>query len=130
MKNTIKYISLAIASLILLVSFGCRKWPQNGDLDGMWQIMSIECDDQESAIPPKAYFCFERSICQIRTGRSFTANMVYEDNTILLDFPYTEISDLKPFGIDCNPVSFEILHLSGKKLIMKNNYATLTLRKF
>lgn len=124
---------LVIAATILciaLVLSGCRKWPENGDLDGMWQIMEIEYFDGTKSGVQKNYYNFERSICQTSGKRYCTANMKYSGNTINLDFPDFVPGQLKEYGIGENPVTLHIERLTSKILVFRSDIATVRCRKF
>lgn len=59
----IRSIIYTIASaIVIIMSAGCEnKWPDNGDLDGMWQIMSIEKEGKVSSLKETKHYWSVRS---------------------------------------------------------------------
>jgi len=131
MRHSVK-IATATLLIILLGTCGCRKWPENGKLDGMWQIMSIDYSDGSSTGRKKYYYNFQRSLCELEGIYSCVGNMIYDENshTIHISFPETELSRLLPYGISVNPVAFNITELTNTTLVLSNEYSTITFRKF
>lgn len=133
------HLSLNIFYLLLMtLSFsGCQKSPINGDLDGQWQVMSVEPEAPETIITNRIYYCFYMHTCQLTICDEDVwagGNMNYNGNNLSIDFPdlTTELAakKLRQFGIYSNPVTFSIGHLDKKKLILKDGDVTITLRKF
>lgn len=152
-KNSNLLIYTIIIAMASLLATSCRKAPINGDLDGQWQIMSIE-----NPLPLPApdltrkYFTVNLHVFQcwsIDYPIAMSANMIYdkEKKTLLLDFadynkdpepedlnsvkiyePYR----LRAFGIYAQKVKFEIKTLSSKSLVLINpeSGTTITCRKF
>lgn len=130
------YIIL-IATLSIFFVSSCQKASINGDLDGRWQIMEIERNNEISNVKDQQlYYSFYLHVCTLTYyGGVFTeANLSYDKNLILLDFPYINtpvgMSDLNNYGIYSNPVEFKVVYLDKKKLIMQNDESLITLRKF
>ena len=55
MKMTNKIIVLLMTALLAVAAVSCRKRSINGDLDGMWQVMSIEYKDGRTVNPEGIY---------------------------------------------------------------------------
>ena len=72
MKKHIAYI--ISAAVILFSAVSCDKLPENGKLDGMWQIMSVnyahgsEYDSLVDIKSQKVYLSFQLKLAQIHTG--------------------------------------------------------------
>ena len=56
MKMTNKILILLMAAVFALTVSSCRKRSINGDLDGMWQVMSIEYADGTVVNPEATYY--------------------------------------------------------------------------
>ena len=58
-----------ILSLLLLVASGflisCDKLPDNGNLDGMWQLMTVEDGDEKSVKDTKVYWSIRTNLVQL-----------------------------------------------------------------
>ena len=127
-----------VSSLFILGS--CRKASDNGKLDGQWQIMGIETlDDAKSFVPEKRlYICLNLHVVQLTTagGVGVSGNMRYEKGTgeIDWDFPYHETetgkSALRQWGVYSNPVTFHVVKLDGKSLVLKSDKSVITCRRF
>lgn len=130
-------IILAAAVVAIVISGGCRKRPINGDLDGMWQIMTVEYPSKPTLVPDQYYLCLYRHTANLRHTGGFTigGNMVYDEeaNSLSVEFPYpgTWLGDVGVNGHTPYTFRFKILRLTGKQLVMSlNDTITYTLRKF
>lgn len=134
MKNII-YIILAAA--IGLIAASCRETPINGNLDGQWQIMTVEGRGDSIYRPDRRYFCFYRHTANLTYYGSATigANLTFRDDidSLTIELP-TKGTWLGPWGVPhVTPytIRFKVLHLSRKSLIMLlDDSVTFTLRKF
>lgn len=121
------------ALIIILTS--CTKAPINGDLDGQWEVIEVYPAPSETIIDQRLFYNFYMHVCQLSYYGSYfsDAQMIYEDNTIILDFPYaTSIEDikiLKQYGILSNPVTFNVEFLNKNSLILSNDDSVVTLKK-
>ena len=127
------------AIIICMTSLaGCQKSPINGDLDGRWQIITIETgEDIEEVKDLQLYYNFSLHICNLSYyGGSYTDGIFnYDSNLIHIHFPYITnvvgMSRLSQYGIYSNPVEFKVEYLDKKKLILKEgDNVVITLRKF
>lgn len=116
---------------------GCQKASINGDLDGRWQIIEIETDNEiEDVKDNQLYYNFYMHVCNLSYyGGVFTeAVLSYDNNIIELFFPYiqTDYGEmvLTQYGIYSNPVKFKVVYLDKKKLVMQNDNVIITCRKF
>lgn len=130
------YLLWAAVLFVLLMPTSCEKAPINGDLDGQWQVMSVTPQPTESPIEERLYYCFYLHVCQLTyyDGVFTEANMKFDGKTLYLDFPYaeTEGNDIKlrQYGINENPITFNVEHLDNKSLILRHGDTVVTMRKF
>lgn len=134
-KHNIIVVIICFSCYIILT--GCQKSPINGDLDGRWQILEIEHNNEIELIKDQQlYYNFYLHVCNLSYyGMIYTdGNLEYKDDIITLDFPYitaeNEMKNLNRYGIYSNPVKFEVFYLDKKKLVMGNDESVITLRKF
>ncbi len=154
MKKHIAYIISAAAILFSAVS--CDKLPENGKLDGMWQIMSInyahdsEYDSLVDIKSQKVYLSFQLKLAQIRTG---TFSNEVQTDVILSRFKYkgsslslynfyrkgfaedqlltdSATTSLRCFGIDGISADFHIDKLNGSEMQLSSDYARIICHKF
>lgn len=123
----------AIAVIVTFFS-GCRKAYINGELDGQWQVMSIEYQDGTCETPDRTYYRINLHTMQLFSvshGKE-TANMTYnrEEGSIYCDFPRSDLKALSRYGISSNPVNFKILEMTSKKLILQTEGTVISCRKF
>lgn len=139
MKKQHIFSSLFFIAIIFCVCSltSCSKRPINGDLDGRWQILTIEKKEvSENVKDSQLFYNFYLHVCNLAVYGSVVAeaNLNYENNTISLNFPYVkspeDMATLHKFGIFSNPVVFQVQHIDKKKLIIKEGDITITLRKF
>lgn len=121
-----------LLSIILLFAGGCRKAPINGDLDGQWQVMTIENADGSTVTPDNVFYCFNLHVAELTSGKGTVfANMTYSHPDITLDFPYVKSpAGLATWGLGSNPAVIKVISLSSKKLVMQSGETTVTCRKF
>ena len=55
------YMTLPVACLMLFTTSCESKWPNNGDLDDMWQLMSVEQDGTVSSLKETKHYWSVRS---------------------------------------------------------------------
>lgn len=144
--NRLNRILLGFTLILCVSLFGaCRKTPINGDLDGHWQIMSVEWVSDGSDVSPllRSYICINLHIMQLRNvslsedpGSVFSGNMYYDkaESKITVDFPYNtspnQVDQLHPWGIYTNPVTFDIVKLDGKQLVLRTPETFITCRRY
>lgn len=138
MKNLKYTIFIWFATSVMLsIVPGCQKSPINGDLDGQWQVMTVDPEAPETIITERMYYCISLHTCQLSyygNGIWTSGNMSYLDNKLTLEFPNANspesISKLQQYGIYTNPVTFTVDFPEKNKLILKDGDITITLRKF
>lgn len=127
-----------LAAMCCLVFAGCQKSPINGKLDGQWQVMSIVPEPAPQVAFGRKYYCFSLHVVQLTEAgfQAWTAgNMAYSGNKLTMEFPYAETSQhirnvLLDYGITSNPVTFDVVKLDSKQLVLSNASTTITLRRF
>lgn len=139
MKQFLKiFLSYLAIMAVLLTCAGCQKSPINGYLDGQWQVMEVTPEPTEQIITERLYMGFYLHVCQLyyyNGGGWMAGNMKYEGKTLSLDFPYaTDNPDaeamLRQYGINKNPVVFNIETLTKDRLVIRDGETVVTLRKF
>lgn len=131
-----KILSLIIPALLVFVLAGCHYHNINGDLDGQWQLMSVDLPDGTQQTPQQVYYCFFMHTANVTSTSqgSAVANMTYDKHarTLALEFPYK--GTLSPWGLPDAPctVKFTINKINRKHLVMTldGTEAVMTLRKF
>lgn len=149
MKRSLLYI---IVSTILIACFSsCDKMPMNGDLDGMWQLMSEETTDTTIDLKStRHYISFQLHTTQFGTltnSRCFYARFIHEGNTLQFVTISTNssnattdddnvlvsadsIQQLNPWGIyEIDPI-FAVVTLNSSTLILESSHSRLHFRKF
>lgn len=139
---------MCVAVLALGVLPGCNKMPINGKLDGNWQIMQIELPAEDgtyvATVPElRRYFNISLHVFQMRyvtagesPGRAESGNLSYDkkEGRFTVDFPYnTDAGGMKwlePYGVYSNPVTFEILRLDSKNLVVRTPESIITCRRY
>lgn len=132
MKLTQRFTMIFLVAMLSLVAGSCRKRYINGDLDGQWQVMSIETADGEVKYPNQVYYCLFRHTFNLRgIGLpTIAGNMVYEGDMLKLEAPYSKDADLLPWGMNKSVTTFDIIYLSGKNMTLQSDFSTITFRKF
>lgn len=127
------YSILLLAVLILATSMaGCEKGPLNGNLDNMWQVMTIEDFDDGTKIHPEAmYYCIYREEIQLRAvGASLqTGVLTYKDGILTVDFPLAKAGELDLWDISGTSETYEV-ELGSEHMTLRSKTALLELRKF
>jgi len=128
-----------------MFAVSCRKVSHNGDLDGQWQMMSIEAADGSVRTVSGIYYNFMLHTAQLRSNKSSTprtANLTYDKNkSLLLEFPMNTADDFDNYGLSSADFSdadekgvrikFIVSHITSHDLILTTPTATiLTFRKF
>lgn len=125
-------IIMAIACVVAATATSCRKMPENGDLDGQWQIMSIEYNDGTMSNPKGMYYCLFRSVVNLtsRTHATQSGNLHYKDRKLTLSMPYSTAAMLEPWGMNSAETTFSVKQLSKDKMTLESDYSLIELRKF
>lgn len=148
MKRQI-YKSLALLIIILISS--CESYQIHGDLDGFWQVSTIE-NKETGAITycnGDTYYSFQRDLVlisyvspNIPTGQmkeNYVAYFSHENDSIYMtdfrrsyvdkDEPVT-LSKLEKFGLYDTFNNFQVEKLNKRILILNSNKTRITLQKY
>lgn len=136
-KLTILFILTTIFSLS-----SCDKLPENGKLDGMWQLVQIDTEEgsNHAVKEQRLYYSVQLKLITLRgmSGSKYIlGRFKHEGNTLSLydfrtggDEKPCSLEDLKPYGIYSAEPTFEVEKLTGSEMILKSEEATLYFRKF
>lgn len=134
-----------MAMMWVSVMTGCNKVSHNGDLDGMWQVMTVlDSSGEELATNGmRCYYNFYLHTCQLSTadGRvpKMVGNMSVSDGVIYMDFPYVGLGEVDElwmtrlwwWGIpETGKVSFEYSISNKNTLRLKRDDVEVICRRF
>lgn len=140
-----------IMTLFALVLTSCESYLVNGDLDGFWQVKSIE-DKQTGDITRckgDIYYSFQRDLVLVSctlssnpTGQmkeNYIAYFTHENDTIKMtdfriyldkDGKQAPLQNLEKFGLYELYNVFRVEKLNNKVLQLNSNKSRITLRKY
>ena len=141
---------LIIILLSLLTFTACDKLPMNGVLDGMWQLLEVEHNNQTETVKAKGiYLSFQMHTVQFdaegqihqffslfeHSGRTLriynickeSENATSADDNQLLD--ESEIYLVEKWGIYHTDEPFQVLQLNSDGMILQSEDAKLKFRK-
>ncbi|MBR1652214.1 MAG: lipocalin-like domain-containing protein [Alloprevotella sp.] len=144
-----KFIYILLCAATLLTS--CDKWPENGKLDGMWQLTSIATDGGEavSTTGDGIFWKVQLDLIVIHTthaplnGSTFDTSVTFEYQGDALNLTGLYIHEftgdelitdpastaLAWTGIYGTGASFHIARLDSKRMILENERVRLVFRK-
>lgn len=143
-------IMWGVMLFILCLTCGCdKKWPINGNLDGYWQLMTVETKaDSIKKDCHRMYIGIQLHMIELKDlgnngYKSFFGEFNYdEDKNIVViknlkekisttdNGKVANITDLNPYGINALETVFKVVKADGKTLILESDYARLTMRSF
>ncbi|MBR3615420.1 MAG: lipocalin-like domain-containing protein [Bacteroidaceae bacterium] len=140
-----------IMTLFALVLTSCESYLVNGDLDGFWQVKSIE-DKQTGDITRckgDIYYSFQRDLVLVSctlssnpTGQmkeNYIAYFTHENDTIKMtdfriyldrDGKQALLQNLEKFGLYELYNVFHVEELTGKSLVLDSEKAHIILKKY
>ena len=148
MKRQI-YKSLALVIIILISS--CESYQIHGDLDGFWQVSTIENKETGDIIHCNGdtYYSFQRELVlvsyaspEIPTGQSkenYIAYFTHENDSIYMtDFriyfdrngKQAQLSELEKFGLYELYNSFAVEELNRSSLVLSSEKTRISLKKY
>ena len=150
MKTTIKRtMHYGLVCLLLCLLAGCKKAPMNSNIEGFWQLLEFTTEaDGETHPCNRIYYSIQLWVAEVskRGGdlriTPFRGRYRYDEetNTVTLKEMSTYATpensrpatreELHPFGLDSTDTTFDVIKADGKSLILKSDYATLTLKRF
>lgn len=141
-KQSVNIFLLCLCSWLL---FSCQKAPMNGKADGHWQLMSFETTDGTVHPCERIYYSIQLQLIDIndkgnKKYGNFIGRFHYDQEAEKIEVKefrrrYHEdqlatVEQLLPFGMNSTETTFDVIKANGKTLILKSDYATLTLRSF
>ncbi len=147
--NRLLYILYIITVCCLLTA--CDKLPKNGDLDGMWQVMTIEHNGTTDDVKDRQlYLSFQLDLFQLTSVSSSQVYYGYfdhyNDSIIFRQFSdmaenhpdapdnypiaETDIAIIQPWGYYALRDSFRIESLSKNHMTLRSKHARITYHKF
>ena len=145
---------IRILPLVACASFtACDSYLINGDLDGMWQLQTIERNTPDTIIQNEGdlFYSFQRHTVLIGDycnpdelvghlkDEQYVSLFEYEGDSLMIDEfhlyykredqPY-DTTRLRRFGIYDKHTAFHIEELTAKRLVLRSDSALLTLRKY
>lgn len=122
---------------------GCRRATHNGEIDGYWQIRSIEYTKADGStrtvIPNKTqdwYIGIQLELFQIGAPQpqyQLTGEISYDKKAgkLGVNFPYNpSAAVLLQFGIPSNPVTFTVEKADSKALVLSTASTRITCRRW
>ncbi|MBQ9362180.1 MAG: lipocalin-like domain-containing protein [Bacteroidaceae bacterium] len=148
MKHSIFHLCTLCLFCVLCAS--CEnKWPKNGDLDGNWQLLTIEHKGETTDVKEKQLFLsiqldlFQLSVTGDR--QRYYGYFDKGDNTIVFR-QFSDMAENDPATTDNRPLTsaavlhrwgyytlhetFRIERLSKQEMILQSDSARVTYRKF
>lgn len=149
-KISKKIAAWSLLVVMMCMTWGCdKKWPINGNLDGNWQLMSVETKaDEVKTDCHRMYIGIQLHMIELKDlgdngYKSFFGEFSYnEDENIVIiknlkgknstsdNGQQANIKDLNPYGINAQETVFKVIKADGKDLILESDYARLTMRSF
>lgn len=138
----LRNILILLAATVLTLSFqSCRKRSPNGQLDGQWQILTVEDKTTGEVVSPypKHYICLNLHVVNLTiTGRDITisGNMNYskENSTVSFDYPLSQYNvsgrDPRSFGMFSPQITFKVVRLDSKQLVIESDASVVSCRRF
>lgn len=132
MKQQLYSVLFIVAAVFAVVFNSCEKGPTNGNLDNMWQVMTIEnLADGVKTHPEGMYYCIYREVIQLQfQGHKLqTGVLEYKNGILTVDFPMAKPGQLADWGIQGTSERFEV-SLGSSHMTLRSQTAVLELRKF
>ncbi len=138
-------------ALLALVLTSCESYLVNGDLDGFWQVTSIEEKQTGDITRCKGdiYYSFQRELVlvsyvspDVPTGQVKENHIAYfahkDDSIFMTDFRIyinkegksSPLSQLAKFGLYELYNAFSVEKLTGKSLVLDSEKAHIVLRRY
>ena len=140
---------------ILLTLCGCDKTPVNGDLDGMWQLMTIETPDSTADVQARRlYLSFYLHLADWRCPQKnehfhFYSHFTHRQDSLCFydlcrasahtaqdadDIPLTAtdmaLGDMDDWGIHTLDMRYRIKSLNSRNLTLEKKDTVYAFRKF
>lgn len=149
MKISRKIYLFLIAIVACIITSCENKWPINGDLDGQWQLMTLEQDGKIKEMKEeRVYWNFQLHMLMLCSKEIYYAHFEHDGSTIrLFDISFSSANEkaeddnirmseeeiksiLSPLGISKKNETYEIERLTDETMILKTDDKLLRFRKF
>lgn len=125
-------VKIAVIISLVLCMASCGRMYEYKDLDGMWQMRSMEKDGVKEQVVD-IYYSFQKHTINLRQVNSYSyfGGYVYVGDSILVKMPAdTPKEGLNVLGVDTNEPHFCVEKVTSNTLILKTDYARLEFRKY
>lgn len=146
----IRIYSILLFTLAMFTA--CDKLPENGDLDGMWQLMEISEGGTVKNIKDSNIYCsFQLKLFMLGSkkdgSRAYFGYFEHKGNAIrFYNFTFRsnyseesnedklmtekDIDVIRPWGFYSTDCTFEVKELTSSRLVITKDKTTITYRKF
>ena len=124
-----------LLAFLLVIAFACGKNPENGKLDGMWQLTEIESANGAtvSKKSDRIYYSFQLHVVELRRigFREYRGHFNYTGDSLSLQISdYMTKDTCAFFGLKSMNDRFAIEFLTGSNMMLRRNDVRLRFRKF
>lgn len=131
-------IILLLMCVAALGFCSCRRTSDNGKIDGLWKIISIEylpgADASGTISPDNLFYAVNLELFQLCSPMpNETGVLTYHkgDRRFSVDFRNgPSHSKLLQYGLGDNPVMLDIEVLDSKRMVLRSDVAIVTCRRF
>lgn len=125
---------ILMAVMLMATVASCRKGGINGDLDGQWQVMSIEAVETGAVTEPARlyYNLYLHTVNLTRGTVAHSGNMTYDEKgrQLTLEFPSSNVADLAPWGIYSRSTTFSVEQLDSESMVLLSAHSRIIFRKY
>ena len=123
---------LYIFTMLLMLAACDIHTSNNGDLDGYWQLRSVDtlssgmsCDMRDSML----FWSFQGNLLHVRDNKEEKLDKVFMRFT-LRDKGITDTTFLRHYGIHDMPETLKVVTLNSSTMILENRVLRLNFRKY
>lgn len=145
-----KHIGFILFITTLFILSSCKKEPINRDIEGFWKLTEFTTTSDEKVHPcERIYYSIQLQIAELsekggslglptlkglyrydEAQNRITINQLYYQSGGTGDFSTPDTDMLNGYGLNSANTEFEVIKADGKNLVIRSDYATLTLRRF
>lgn len=130
-----KLLITGLTALLLLMVLACGKNPENGKLDGMWQLTEIESANGVSISKKsdRIYYSFQLHVVELRRVgfNEYRGHFNYVGDSLTLNIrDYMTKDTCAFFGLKTMHDEFAIEVLTGSNMMLNREGVRLRFRKF
>lgn len=132
-----KIVKILIVLFALFTLSSCEKSSNNGKLDGMWQLMSIQRNGvienlRDRVNNQRLYYCLQMDfIClQYYGGGGEQGIIKFTGDSLHIEIGNTKKETITTFGMSDVKESFAVETLNENSLVLKSTASRLILRRF